>query len=420
MGFFNKNQQLSTFTFLGNDNFTIKSFGNDVSLHPIVSSCIDCIAKHCAKASFYTEDGQQIDFLKRPNEYQSQSSFIYKIVANLKKNNECFVYIDRSKRNKVKQLHVLNHGNCQIKVVEDELLFEFLLPITGTKKVVPYSEIIHIRDKYMNNEFYGDDQQETLKNLVNTKHTLEQGIEKYIHTSNLIRGIVQVNAILKNEDLQKYLNDFNGQFDNLENKSSFAVLDNKAAFQPISSNAQIPDHEIFESVNREIYSYFGLTQEIVENNASNDSMEEFYDSVIAPILKQISEEFSDKLNMTVALTLDNYIFASFAKKISAVKEMVQFGILSIDESRQLLGYGKIPGGEKRLQTLNVVNADLVDAYQMNGIENKSQNEDQMDVKELTGEEDKKEKDNKEENNKEENNKEENNKEKDKKDKEETK
>lgn len=420
MGFFDKNQQLSTFTFLGNDNFTIKSFGNDVSMHPIVASCVDCIAKHCAKASFYTEDGQQIDFLKRPNEYQSQSSFIYKIVANLKKNNECFVYIDRNKRNKIKALHVLNHGNCQIKVVEDELLFEFLLPITGTKKVVPYSEIIHIRDKYMNNEFYGDDQQETLKNLVNTKHTLEQGIEKYIHTSNLIRGIVQVNAILKNEDLQKYLKDFNGQFDNLENKSSFAVLDNKASFTPISSNAQIPDHEIFESVNREIYSYFGLTQEIVENNASNDSMEEFYDSVIAPILKQISEEFSDKLNMTVALTLDNYIFASFAKKISAVKEMVQFGILSIDESRQLLGYGKIPGGEKRLQTLNVVNADLVDAYQMNGIENKSQNEDQMDVKELTGEEDKKEKDNKEENNKEENNKEENNKEKDKKDKEETK
>ena len=418
MGFFDKNQQLSTFTFLGNDNFTIKSFGNDVSMHPIVSSCIDCIAKHCAKASFYTEDGQQIDFLKRPNEYQSQSSFIYKIVANLKKNNECFIYIDRNKRNKVKQLHVLNHGNCQIKVVEDELLFEFLLPITGTKKVVPYTEIIHIRDKYMNNEFYGDDQQETLKNLVNTKHTLEQGIEKYIHTSNLVRGIVQVNAILKNEDLQKYLNDFNGQFDNLENKSSFAVLDNKASFTPISSNAQIPDHEIFESVNREIYSYFGLTQEIVENNASNDSMEEFYDSVIAPILKQISEEFSDKLNMTVALTLDNYIFASFAKKISAVKEMVQFGILSIDESRQLLGYGKIPGGEKRLQTLNVVNADLVDAYQMNGIENKSQNEDQMDVKELTGEKDNKEENNKEENNKEENNKEENNKEKYKKDKEE--
>ena len=418
MGFFDKNQQLSTFTFLGNDNFTIKSFGNDVSLHPIVSSCIDCIAKHCAKASFYTEDGQQIDFLKRPNEYQSQSSFIYKIVANLKKNNECFIYIDRNKRNKIKQLHVLNHGNCQIKVVEDELLFEFLLPITGTKKVVPYTEIIHIRDKYMNNEFYGDDQQETLKNLVNTKHTLEQGIEKYIHTSNLVRGIVQVNAILKNEDLQKYLNDFNGQFDNLENKSSFAVLDNKASFTPISSNAQIPDHEIFESVNREIYSYFGLTQEIVENNASNDSMEEFYDSVIAPILKQISEEFSDKLNMTVALTLDNYIFASFAKKISAVKEMVQFGILSIDESRQLLGYGKIPGGEKRLQTLNVVNADLVDAYQMNGVENKSQNEDQMDVKELTGEKDNKEENNKEENNKEENNKEENNKEKDKKDKEE--
>ena len=314
-------------------------------------------------------------------------------------------------------MHVLNHGNCQIKVVEDELLFEFLLPITGVKKVVPYSEIIHVRDKYMNNEFYSDDQQETLKNLVNTKHTLEQGIEKYIHTSNLVRGIVQVNAILKNEDLQKYLNDFNGQFDNLENKSSFAVLDNKASFTPISSNAQIPDHEIFESVNREIYSYFGLTQSIVENSASEDEMENFYDSIINPILKQISEEFSDKLNMTVTLALNNYIFTSFQRKVNAIKELMSFGILDINESRKLLGYSELgEEGAKRLQTLNVVNMDLVDAYQMNGIENKSQNEDQMDVKELTGKEDKKE----EENNKDENNKEENNKEKDKKDKEETK
>ena len=419
MGFFDKSQQLSTFTFLGNDNFTIKSFGNDVSMHPIVSSCIDCISRHCSKATFSDENGQQVDFLKRPNEYQSQSAFIYKIVANLKKNNECFIYIDRNKRNKVKQLHVLNHGNCQIKVVEDELLFEFLLPITGTKKVVPYSEIIHVRDKYMNNEFYSDDQQETLKNLVNTKHTLEQGIEKYIHTSNLVRGIVQVNAILKNEDLQKYLNDFNGQFDNLENKSSFAVLDNKATFQPISSNAQIPDHEIFESVNREIYSYFGLTQAIVENSASEDEMENFYDSIINPILKQISEEFSDKLNMTVTLALNNYIFTSFQRKVNAIKELMSFGILDINESRKLLGYSELgEEGAKRLQTLNVVNMDLVDAYQMNGIENKSQNEDQMDVKELTGKEDNKEENNKEENNKEENNKEEDNKEKDKKDKEE--
>ena len=385
MGFFDKSQQLSTFTFLGNDNFTIKSFGNDVSMHPVVASCIDCIAKHCAKASFYTEDGQQIDFLKRPNEYQSQSSFIYKIVANLKKNNECFIYIDRNKRNKIKALHVLNHGNCQIKVVEDELLFEFLLPITGTKKVVPYTEIIHIRDKYMNNEFYGDDQQETLKNLINTKHTLEQGIEKYIHTSNLVRGIVQVNAIVKDEDLKKYLKDFNSQILDLENKTSYAVLDNKASFTPISSNAQIPDHEIFESVNREIYSYFGLTQAIVENSASEDEMENFYDSIINPILKQISEEFSDKLNMTVTLALNNYIFTSFQRKVNAIKELMSFGILDINESRKLLGYSELgEEGAKRLQTLNVVNMDLVDAYQMNGIENKSQNEDQMDVKELTG------------------------------------
>ena len=372
MGIFDRKKKITSFSFLGNDNFQIKSFGNNIVENDIIVSCIDCIAKHCSKASFSTTDGEPVDCLKRPNEYQSQSSFIYKIVANMIKDNECFVYIDRDIRGNVRGVHALNNGNGEIKIIDDELFFKFLMPVTNTNMCVPYSEIIHLRNHYLNNEFYGDDALEPLKEVLDTKSTMMQGIKKYIHNSNLIRGIVNINAILKDKDIESFNKNFNNQFENIENKSSFLTLDQKSSFTPVNSSAEIPDFEIYSQVNRQIYSHFGLTQEIIENSANENQMEQFYNSVVSPILKQISEEFTDKFGFEILLTLDDYIFASFSKKVSAIKELVQFGALSINESRNLLGYGDIPEGDKRLQTLNVVNIDWVDEYQMQGKMNKEE------------------------------------------------
>lgn len=367
MGIFNDKKNVTSFTFLGNDGYKIKGFTGKTIDNPVVISCIDCIARNAAKASFCDANGKTMDILARPNEYQNEYSFIYKIVANMKAYGEAFVYIDKNKYG-INALHVLNNGNCKIEIVQDELMFSFMLPITGIKKVVPYSEIIHVRDKYINNEFYADENEDVLKELLDARHTYLEGIKKYVHNSNLIRGVVNINAILKDKDIEAFNKQFNSQFDNIENKSSFVTLDQKATFNPINSNSQLPDYEVYETITREIFQFFGVTKEIVENSAKTDEMELFYEQVITPILKNISQEFSDKLEKKIILALDNYIFASFQKKVNAIKELSQLGILSINESRNLLGYGPLEDeiGERRLQTLNLVEISAVDEYQLAG------------------------------------------------------
>jgi len=46
-----------------------------------------------------------------------------------------------------------------------------------------------------------------------------------------------------------------------------------------------------------------------------------------------------------------------------IKESAPLGILTINEAREIFNLAPVADGDKRLQTLNVVNADKADEYQ---------------------------------------------------------
>lgn len=57
-------------------------------------------------------------------------------------------------------------------------------------------------------------------------------------------------------------------------------------------------------------------------------------------------------------------FTSNATKVNLIKEIMPLGLLSINQALEILNLPAIQGGEKRLQTLNVVDADNALAYQL--------------------------------------------------------
>ena len=63
--------------------------------------------------------------------------------------------------------------------------------------------------------------------------------------------------------------------------------------------------------------------------------------------------------------------ASKEKKVTKCKEKGH--LFTINEQREIWNRGPVPGGDKRLQSLNYVNADKADDYQLNKKEeNKSE------------------------------------------------
>lgn len=78
----------------------------------------------------------------------------------------------------------------------------------------------------------------------------------------------------------------------------------------------------------------------------------------------MSLEFSRKRGVEIAFTSERLEFSSATTRISLLRELLPFGIISINEARKLLALPAVEDGERRLQSLNYVTADKADAYQL--------------------------------------------------------
>ena len=95
---------------------------------------------------------------------------------------------------------------------------------------------------------------------------------------------------------------------------------------------------------------------------------------------QFSLELTDKLFTEREQAFGNKIifesnrlqFASNDSKTNILKELVPLGLLTINQGLEILNLPPVEDGDKRLQTLNVVNSELVDKYQAGGTKNEDE------------------------------------------------
>ena len=116
------------------------------------------------------------------------------------------------------------------------------------------------------------------------------------------------------------------------------------------------------------------------NSYNENEFNAFYETTIEPLAIQLSEAFS------LGLLTDNELkngteiifyserlqYASWTTKVSAIEKLMSLGLMSINECRGLLGLEPIEGGNKRLQSLNFVDSDKANKYQI-GEEEKEEN-----------------------------------------------
>lgn len=93
----------------------------------------------------------------------------------------------------------------------------------------------------------------------------------------------------------------------------------------------------------------------------------------------MSLEFSRKCGEQITFTAERLEFSSAATRISLLRKLLPFGVISINESRKLLVPSEVPDGDRRLQSLNYVTADKADAYQLEKSEENSHEEPDTDT-----------------------------------------
>ncbi len=387
------------FKLISEINIPQVSFGTNISKSDVVKIAIDRIASQCAKLKpryikkennkTVTEKTGTLSFIlkHKPNEVMTPYQFIYKVITTLFIEDNAFIY------------PMFNNGELVGIYPLKPLIVEPLVDNANDYYLrlqfenqesftLPYENVIHLKRFYHNNDIFGGsghsgDQEALLKSIKINENVL-QGLDNAIKSSFQIKGLLKMNAMLSDDDKKRQLDSFNQVLrEAIKNKgSSIVPVDIKSEYIPLNVDPKLIDTDTLEFLNNKILNYFGVSPAIFSSNYSEEEFNSFYEQTIEPLAIQLSEAFSlgllteneIKSGEEIVFYSERLQYASWNTKVTAIEKLMGLGIMSLNESRALLGLEPVENGDKRLQSLNYVDATKANLYQVGDESEEDKNE----------------------------------------------
>ena len=338
----------------------------------IFRGAVDTIAKHAAKLKPRTLPTiQRLDRLLQiePNPYITAYDLLYKAATAYFCDNNAFILIHRDESENVTALYNLVPSSVEFLQSGEKMYCKFLFR-DGESVILPYSDVIHLRRHFAKNELLGTDNA-ALFPALETAHAQTEGIKSAIQNGTMIRGVLKFTGILNDEKLKEAKEQFVRDYMKLSNSGGVAALDSKMEYTPITAAPITVDPAQLQAVQNQIYAYLNVSDKIISSQYSEDEFAAFYESVIEPLALQMSLEFTRKIftprerafGREILFGGERLEFSSAKTRISLLRELLPYGLLTINEGRKILSLPEVPDGDKRLQSLNYVNADKADEYQ---------------------------------------------------------
>ena len=344
----------------------------------IVRACIRPKVKAVGKlvAKHIRNDGKNIKvnpdvymrfLLEEPNPFMSGQLMQEKVATQLALNNNAFILIIRDAFGLPCELYPIPCVSVLTKYINNELYLRFFLK-NGKMLTLPYTEIIHLRDDYNNDDIFGESPGEALTPLMKIVGTIDHGIVKAIKNGGIIRWLLKYSTALRPEDLKKNVKQFVDNYLSTDSDTFGAAgIDAKVDAQRIEPKDFVPNAAQQDRTTERIYSFFNTNKKIVQSSYTEDEWNSYYESQIEPVALQMKNEYTRKLFTRKQRGFGNYITfdasnlacASITTKL-ALQAMVDRGALTPNEWRETFNLSPVDGGDvplRRLDTTTVKEAE---------------------------------------------------------------
>ena len=296
--------------------------------------------------------------LEEPNPYMTGQMMQEKMATQLLLNNNAFALLVRNADGLPMEIYPIIATNAEAIYPDGKLHIKFTMR-NGKQYTFAYTEIIHLRDDYNENDIFGSTKAPALVPLLDVVTVIDQGIMNAIKNSSVIRWLLKFTNAIRPDDLKKSAKDFADNYLSTTEGVGVAAVDNKADATQISPNDYVPNAAIMTNSQKRIYALFNTNEKIVTSCASEDERNTYFDSQIEPILIQLGNEYTRKLFSRRERSFGNRIVfeasawdtASFSTKLNLV-QMVDRGALTPNEWRAAFNLAPIPGGDEPIRRLD--------------------------------------------------------------------
>ena len=340
----------------------------------IVRACIRPYAQAVGKlvAKHIREDaktGLQINprvniamMLKYPNNMMTAQQFQEKMATQLLLNNNAFALIIRDENGLPFQMYPIPCSNAEAVYDQQGTLILRFTYRNGSTNAFYYSDILHLRRDYSEDDVFGSNPAPALTQLMECVGVIDQGIVKAIKNSGIIRWLLKYNSSMRPEDIKKNTAEFVNNYLSYESESFGAAgVDQKVDAKQIEPKDYVPNAAITDRITDRIYSFFNTNEKIVQSRYSEDEWNAYYESQIEPVAIQFGECLTARIFTKKEISFGNRIVyeasnlacASMSTKLSLV-QFLDRGIMNANEIRAILNLPPIPGGDEYVRRLDTV------------------------------------------------------------------
>ena len=333
-----------------------RSWNGDIYERELVRASIDARARHISKLDVTivgtAKKSLQSKLKLAPNEWQTWSQFFYRTSSILDVYNTAFIVpvIDEyGDTTGVYPILPLNSELIQYKGVP-YIKFHFTNGETGVIELINVGILTKFQLK---NDLFGESNS-ALTPTMELINIQDQGIAEGVKSAASYRFMATATNFRNPEDLIDERKKFSRE--NLEKGGGILLFPNTFKdIKQIDSNPFIVDAEQMNIIQRNVYNYFGVNEDVLQNKAYGDSWSAFYEGAIEPFAKQFSEVMTKMLftlkerqqGTSFYATSDKLQYMSNADKLNVSAQMADRGLMTVNEIRGIWNLPPLEGGDVR-------------------------------------------------------------------------
>lgn len=306
--------------------------------------------------------------LSEPNPYMTAQQMQEKVANQLCLNNNAFILIVRDENDKPIQLYPIPCVMVETKYNDSGELFLRFQYKNGKSGTFRYTDIIHLRQDYNENDIFGTSPVQALTPMMEVVTTIDQGIIKAIKNSGIVRWLLMFNKSMRDEDIKENVKKFVDNYLAIETDTFGAAgVDAKADVKRIEPKDYVPNAAQTDRTIDRIYSFFNTNKKIVQSDYTEDEWNSYYEGEIEPVVVQMHQAYTVRLftrkersfGNRIEFEANNLQCASMSTKLE-FQAMVDRGAMLVNEWRAILNLAPIEGGDVPIRRLDTQVVNLVE------------------------------------------------------------
>ncbi len=353
-------------------------------VNAIYQSCIDQYSTTISKIKpiiaenhSKTDRFPNIDYHLRyqPNPMQTANDFFSQIADDYFHRTCAVIWVDRdySESNhdrQVKNLWVIDTGvdNFKFSVTKSEngntpprTIFSFTI---NGKQIVTYDDDIVILPWHPTHENPYIRSNKALQNILKISNRNFTGLEETLNNANIIRFIAQSPRVMSDADLRLRQELLNNTIKAVDSNGAL-YIDSVQQITQLSTGPGWNHSSEVKAFEGEIYDYFGLCEDIVNNKCSDDMYNQWIEGPVSAFIDKLETALTLKLfsreqidcGLAVSIGTSPLYRRSRSHQIQLANVIVSSGVYYPNEIREIVGVPKLNDEDN----IKVCRIDRVDA-----------------------------------------------------------